>query len=346
MISTNQHLSTRHYSIPFPAMDCEQDFEQLAKVLNGELRGSDEILISGGVAKGVVKKHRMEPGCCIRTWNVIFNHSIELFKRGNRADHKNFSIVFVMTPDACRLKSVAGHEQYNQAETRSTLMVANSVDVLYDVAPYQPVQVLEISTTTFWLAQQFQRADLPLENLLDRVRQQEHPLILNHLCTAHVITQVNMLFEALMNSSRQAVSTDQLVRNLLVDFINKSLNNRVSQAPGNSDAHFIKVMEAEAILNAHLEANLPSMNDIAQQVSLSESTLKRHFKIIFGKSLYVYYLEKKMQLAKNLLQEQPITVYQTANRLGYEKVSNFIWIFKKHHGYSPGSLKKRNLTTV
>ena len=104
--------------------------------------------------------------------------------------------------------------------------------------------------------------------------------------------------------------------------------------------------EAEAILQAHLQKNLPRLDNIAQQVALSESTLKRYFKVTFGKSVYEYYLEKKMDFAKTLLLGKPITVNEAAEILGYEKVSNFIDIFKKHHGYSPGSMKKRMFANV
>ena len=105
-------------------------------------------------------------------------------------------------------------------------------------------------------------------------------------------------------------------------------------------------MEAEAILQAHLQKNLPRLQNIAQQVALSESTLKRYFKAIFGKSVYEYYLEKKMDFAKTLMMGKPISVNETAELLGYEKVSNFIDIFKKHHGFSPGSMKKRMYANV
>jgi AraC-like DNA-binding protein len=342
----NLKLYTKHYSIPLPAMDCEQDFAQFAKELNGEVIGKDVLQLSGGLAKGLVKKERVKAGCCLRAWNMVFNHPVELFKPGNQLDNKSFTVVYVLTPGCCRLKSIAGHEQFNPTETRNTLMVANGIDLRYDIVPFQPVQVIEISMNSFWLAQQFQKAGLPLENLLGRINEKEDPLILSNICTTSVINHVNMLFDLLMSSDHDATRTAHLSTSLILDFLNKALNSRVPQSPGNNDAHFIKVMEAEAILQAHLQRNLPNVYAIAQQVALSESTLKRHFKIIFGKSLYEYYLEKKMNLAKTLLLEQPLTVYQAASKLGYEKVSNFIWIFKKHHGYSPGSIKKRGLSNM
>jgi AraC-like DNA-binding protein len=244
------------------------------------------------------------------------------------------------------LKSIAGHEQFNPTETRSTLMVANNINLKFDIVPNNAVQAIEINVTAFWLAQQFQKAGLPLENLLDRISEKESALILSNICTTSVINNVNRLFDAVMSTEQDSSQCGDLATSLLLDFLNKTFNSQVPQVPGNNDAHFLKVMEAEAILQAHLQRNLPNVYDIAQQVSLSESTLKRHFKIIFGKNLYEYYLEKKMNLAKILLLEQPLTVYEAASLLGYVKASNFIWIFKKHHGYSPGSIKKRGFSNL
>jgi AraC-like DNA-binding protein len=48
-----------------------------------------------------------------------------------------------------------------------------------------------------------------------------------------------------------------------------------------------------------------------------------------------------MELAKTLLLQQPCSVNEMAELMGYEKVSHFIEIFKKHHGCSPGSVKKQ-----
>lgn len=75
-------------------------------------------------------------------------------------------------------------------------------------------------------------------------------------------------------------------------------------------------------------------------MALSESTLKRNFKMLYGTSIYEYYLRKKMQKARQLFTEKAIPVKEVAYMLGYEKVSNFIQMFKKHHNLSPGRLKK------
>ncbi len=103
--------------------------------------------------------------------------------------------------------------------------------------------------------------------------------------------------------------------------------------------HMQTIRQVEQRLVHSLEDMLPPQKELAREFALSESTLKRHFKAVYGKTMYEYYLEKKMGLAKRLLQEKKISVTETAYRLGYEKVSAFISMFKKVHNVLPGSLK-------
>jgi AraC-like DNA-binding protein len=130
------------------------------------------------------------------------------------------------------------------------------------------------------------------------------------------------------------------------------LANITSRFPGRN-AHPLPARETfyaqtmrkvEQRLVHSLEDMLPPQKELAREFALSESTLKRYFKAIYGKTMYEYYLEKKMDLAKWLLQEKKISVSETAYMLGYEKVSSFIIIFKKFHKILPGSLKQSNHT--
>jgi AraC-like DNA-binding protein len=49
-----------------------------------------------------------------------------------------------------------------------------------------------------------------------------------------------------------------------------------------------------------------------------------------------------MDFAKKMLLEKPMRVNEVAALLDYDKVSNFIRMFKRRHGFSPGSLLKGN----
>lgn len=344
----NLKVNSKNYRVKFPVTDCERSFGQFAIDMDGDVIDDNVLQLSGRVAKGLVKKSQTQPGCCMRAWNLLFHQPVELYKPGIDSDNKSISIIYIITPESCQLKSIGNHQQFNQTGIRSTLLVGNNIDLKFEILAGLPVQIIDISATTFWLALQFRKAGVPLENVLERIHDNENPLILNKICKTANIMSANKLFDAIVNAdnAKDHDKARTMSTNMVLDFLNKTLNSQVPTVQDNNDAHFTKVMEAEIIMQVHLQKNLPTVSDIAQQVQLSESTLKRHFKVIFGKSMYEYYLEKKMNLAKLLLLEQPLTVNQAANLLGYEKVSNFIEIFKKHHGFSPGSMKKKGFSNM
>lgn len=100
------------------------------------------------------------------------------------------------------------------------------------------------------------------------------------------------------------------------------------------------MLKVEKRIIASLYTSMPTLENLAKESFISVSTLKRQFKEVFGLSAYDYYLTKKMELAKQLLETGNLSVNAVAFQLGYESISHFISIFKKAYGYSPGKIKK------
>ena len=128
---------------------------------------------------------------------------------------------------------------------------------------------------------------------------------------------------------------------ILLDILSAVQQDRLASV---QDQYFDqpRMSAIEKILEEHLKTNLPPISAIARQAVLSESTLKRNFKQMYGVSIYEYYLQKKMQLARQMLDQQPIAVKEVGYMLGYEKTSNFIKAFKKYYDLPPGSYRKRH----
>lgn len=81
-----------------------------------------------------------------------------------------------------------------------------------------------------------------------------------------------------------------------------------------------------------------SLHAVADRLHLNSSYLSRRFKKEIGRSFSDYVLEKKMELAKELLLSGA-TVISTAEHTGFKEASYFIRVFRKYWGVTPGEMK-------
>lgn len=89
---------------------------------------------------------------------------------------------------------------------------------------------------------------------------------------------------------------------------------------------------------ARLLANLdqpPSISELADSVGLSESTLKRGFRQLFDTTPFGYLRARRMDHARQLLENGKATVLEAAAFVGYSNPSNFAVAFKKQFGVNP-----------
>ena len=157
-----------------------------------------------------------------------------------------------------------------------------------------------------------------------------------------ILTKPEMLL--LKNVNEKTVGKNLLKTKIYVfNLILNSLENRNFHK---KKAHVVKqinddtLREVEKKILDHLYTSMPSIDEMAKEFFMSASTLKRQFKRVFGSNVYEYYLSRKMQLAKNILEAEHAKVSEVAAQLHYENVSHFIKIFKKIHGFQPGKISK------
>lgn len=109
-------------------------------------------------------------------------------------------------------------------------------------------------------------------------------------------------------------------------------------APALRQAEVQKMQQAREILHQNLQKPC-SLIDLAHQVGTNENYLKKHFKQVFGHTVYGYVQELRMQEARHLLMNEECDIHEVAQRTGYKRTTHFITAFKKHFGYAPLRLK-------
>ncbi len=99
-----------------------------------------------------------------------------------------------------------------------------------------------------------------------------------------------------------------------------------------------RVMQVEAVLTKDIFEPAPTISQLARMVSISESKLKKDFKMIYGVPVYEYFQKVRMQAAKDKLLAGGHSVKEVAMELGYSNLSNFTIAFKKEFGLLPSKL--------
>ncbi len=99
-----------------------------------------------------------------------------------------------------------------------------------------------------------------------------------------------------------------------------------------------RVMKVEQVLTHDLYQPAPSIKELAKGVAISESKLKKDFKLMYGVPIYEYYQQHRMQAAYDKLLTGKFSVKEVAMELGYANLSNFTIAFKKAFGVLPSQL--------
>ena len=105
-----------------------------------------------------------------------------------------------------------------------------------------------------------------------------------------------------------------------------------------SDFHDIKNDFLEKAIVA-IEENLADENfgvsELAEAVSMSRSNLLRKVKKITDLSVSQLIRQVRLKRAKELLQDQSLTVSEISYKVGFASASYFIKCFREQYGYPP-----------
>lgn len=105
--------------------------------------------------------------------------------------------------------------------------------------------------------------------------------------------------------------------------------------PANASAN-VHVRKVEGLIRTAYMHRL-RVDDIARELNLDRRYLTRLFKEKTGRSIQEYLVHVRMEEADRCLR-QGHSVKTTAQLCGYEDVSNFSRMYKKHFGVSPGNI--------
>ena len=327
----------------FGEIDSDDSISKLAEVFNTTAE-KGLIKISSSIGTGIIKKVQMDNGIIMRIWNFSLNKPIALQKRSHRylKDQKYFHIGYLLSTDNVSFNDKSFLKSVPIPHGMNTLFFSSDAEMDLEIVPGTGFHAIDLSVTYSWLMEAFSDLDSQIRPFIKELNEKQYPTMLLESSSPGEYRVVSDIYTAAASDLKSHLHIKAEVLLLVAEFFRKISSRSAKEVLESNVLYYDKIMMAEKMLEENLQGTFPGVDAIAKGVALSESTLKRYFKTVFNRSLNEHYLEMKMEHAKRLMLEKHVTVNEVASILNYEKVSSFIETFKKHHGYSPGQLKRKS----
>lgn len=138
-------------------------------------------------------------------------------------------------------------------------------------------------------------------------------------------------WESIYNlASKNSLHVDMKIAPILNTVLN------MMTVEGTSD---LRMQKTEEFIHANFKEKI-TIDDMAKNACMSKYHFSRLFKECTGVSPYKYLCMYRIEKAKELLIDTNLTVGEIAVRTGFEDMSSFIYLFKKHMSVSPLQFRK------
>ncbi len=107
-----------------------------------------------------------------------------------------------------------------------------------------------------------------------------------------------------------------------------------------------RLEEIISIVHEHLDDSNLGVAQIAERIQMTPQYLSTFFKKHQGQNLLDYITHKRIQQAKQLMENKELTIVQIAQKIGYNNDVVFIRAFKKLEGVTPGKYRETMLPEI
>lgn len=150
--------------------------------------------------------------------------------------------------------------------------------------------------------------------------------------------QLQNIFEELFETIRSELAIELIMEKcsmLLMKLLTGLCSDRMQDRTVSDEVQTVK-----RFIENNYQRDL-NMDDIAASVFRSNDYVQKQFKQVYGMTPYSYYMELKLECAKNLLLQTNLSVGQIAEKLGYKSDRYFSARFRRATGVTATQFRKQ-----
>ena len=159
--------------------------------------------------------------------------------------------------------------------------------------------------------------------------------------TAAVRSAEDLLTRSADGGVLNSIACERDILAMLADALSSFRNDNQRPMPRHMRARdVVRAQTARELILRSLDDGL-HLPDIAEQTGMSVSTLQRVFRDCYGQTVMEFARVRRLEMARDLLDREGLSVGDVAQRVGYSSPANFATAFHREFGYPPSQVKER-----
>lgn len=292
---------------------------------------NNTILVPENMGHGFIKSFYIDEGFGIGYYHILLKDDLH-FKWIREAGNKKeqiFKLIFRLKTNHC------DENDHNYATENSTVLYSTDFERRGFIPQNKWYDAIGMIFTSSWLHENFSVASDKIYDIVKLLIQKNKPTFISELMEPahyHIVRELSCEM-----SKEELTPIHIKTKSLLLvnDFLDKIVSRKSSELSSNQTLYHPEMQKVECRLSYFFDKPFPNLNTLAKEFNMSAVTLKRHFKIVYGKNIYQYYLEKKLAIGKEMIADKKKSISEIAYTLGYSKINSFSRVFKKYYGLLP-----------
>lgn len=304
----------------------EEWLKSIANFFNAPVEGN-KVNINPILGKGYFEIFKLEKGLDVVMTDITLKKDVCIHRQ--KSENKGIIIkLLIHTPSSFLV--VKNEEGKHIITDGIYVSTSHSLDTNYIKSEYR-FQVLSFHLSSDWIQQNQNEYSLILNNT------STHPFFIFEKITPTIQQLAKNLF--INNESNspykkllfQSISTELLAKILsLFDYRKDSPLKEVIK--NQQDINLL--LEIREKLTKDFGKGCPTIQSISEEFGISSTKLKSSFKIFYGKSIFQYFQQERMELAKKMI-ESGNSIADVGYKIGYNNLSKFSSAYRKQFGFNP-----------